>query len=129
VTDPNPSTPAFRRRVFLYGANMNPQWIRQRWPAGRFVAIARAGGFLTRGAGLPANAFGPDLWGIVVDTGEEQRGMPVPLTLRDGTEATAMLAGDPADLGTLAEVLAEARYWELPAAYRDRIEAVLNQAS
>ena len=125
MTQSTPTAPAFKSRVFLCGADMNPQRIRQRWPNARFVAIARANGILTRGAGLPPNAFGPDLWGIVVETGAEQRGMPVPLTLRDGSEATAMITGTADDLGTLDELLAEARYWELPAAYRDQVAAVI----
>lgn len=115
----------FRSRVFLCGANMRPGAIRARWPAARFVALAQAGGFLTQWIGLPADAFGPNVWGIVVETGEWQRGTILPLTLRDGTESTAMVVGDPAEVGTPAEILAQARYWELPEAYRDRIEAYI----
>lgn len=124
-----PATPAFKSRVFLWGADMNPTTIRARWEGSRFVAIARAAGFLTRGAGMPAEAFGPEIWGIVVETGFEQPGMPLPLTLPDGTSATAMLAGEPGGLGTLAEILGEAHYWELPQTYRDRIQAYIDSAA
>lgn len=117
----SPVTPAFKSRVFLWGADMNPTTIRARWEGSRFIGIARAAGLLTRGVGLPAEAFGPEIWGIVVETGSEQRGMPVPLTLPDGTSTTAMLAGEPDRMGTPADILAEANYWELPQAYRDRI--------
>lgn len=125
MTDPFP----FRSRVFLCGADMRPSAIRRRWPAARFVALARAGGFLTRGIGLPSDAFGPEVWGIVVETGERQRGTPLPVTLRDGTETTAMIVGDPSEIGSPDEILAQARYWELPEAYRERIEAYIASAS
>jgi len=121
-----PAVPAFKSRVFLWGVDMNPTAIRARWEGSRFIGIARAAGYLTRGVGLPADAFGPEIWGIVVETGVEQRGMPVPLTLPDGTSATAMLAGGPGSLGTPVEMLAEAHYWELPQAYRDRIQAFID---
>lgn len=122
------AAPAFKSRVFLWGADMNPTTIRSRWPGGRFVTVARATGHLTRGAGMAANAFGPEIWGVVVETGEEQQGVPLPLTLPDGASATAMLTDDSGSLGAPAEILAEANYWELPQAYRDRIQAAIDAA-
>ncbi len=126
TTDEIFTAPAFKSRVFLWGADMNPTTIRSRWPGGRFVTIARAPGLLTRGAGLRSEAFGPEIWGVVVETGEEQMGMPLPLELPGGADVTAMLAGSPGDLGSPAEMLAEADYWELPQDYRDRIQAFIN---
>ncbi|MDQ3444534.1 MAG: hypothetical protein M3490_13125 [Chloroflexota bacterium] len=123
-----PASPAFKSRLFLWGGDMNPSTIRSRWEGSRFIAIARASGLLTRDIGLPPDAFGQELWGIIVETGTEQRGMPLPLTLSDGTSTTAMLAGAPGDLGELAEILAEAHYWELPQDYRDRIQAFIETA-
>ncbi|MDQ3653561.1 MAG: hypothetical protein M3457_00595 [Chloroflexota bacterium] len=123
-----PAAPAFKSRVFLWGADMNPTTIRSRWPNGRFVAIARAAGRLTRTAGMPKEAFGPEIWGIIVETRVEQQGTPLPLTLPDGVSATAMLAGEPGSLGTPADILAEANYWELPQTYRDRIQAFIESA-
>lgn len=123
------ATPPFKSLVFLWGADMNPTTIRRRWPEGRFVAIAWAAGLLTRGAGLPAGAFGPEVWGIVVETGIAQAGTPVPLALPDGSEATAMLTGEPDAIGAPVDILAEANYWELPQAYRDRIKAVVDVAA
>lgn len=120
MTDSSPAP--FRSRAFLCGKDMQPSAIRARWPEARFVALARTSGWLTRGLGLPINAFGPEIWGIVVDTGEVQDGTFLPVTLRDGTETTAMAVGDPSDTGTPEEMLAGARYWELPEAYRERIE-------
>ncbi len=119
------NVPAFKSRVFLWDADMHPTAIRGRWPAARFEGIASGPGFLTQGIGLPPFAFGPRVWGILIDTGEPQRGMAVPIARRDGAEAAAMLVGDPYEVGSLAVVLAEARYWELPRDYRDAIEAVI----
>jgi len=113
----------FKSRVFLFGADMKPATVLNRWAGGRFISIACADGILTQGAGLGKNAFGPEVWGIVVETGVAQRGSAVPLTLGDGSPATAMLTGDVSSLGTPADILAEANYWELPQSYRDRIRA------
>ncbi len=124
--DETPVGHAFKSRVFLWGADMNPTTVRARWPGSRFVATARAAGLLSRSAGLPPEAFGPEIWGIVVETGDVQRGTPVPLTLADGASATAMLVDAPGGAGNPAEILAEARYWELPQAYRDRIVAFID---
>lgn len=126
---PGPAViPAFKRCVFLCGANMSPEAIRQQWPQARFRGIARADGIVIPGERWGEGAFGDEVWGIIVDTGEEQRGMPVPLTRRDGTADTAMLTGAPVLASDAAAILAEAHYWELPAAYRDRIQAWLDRA-
>ena len=114
--------PAFRFRVFLCGADMQPSRIRARWPQARFVSIARADGVLAAGLGLGWYGLGPEIWGIVVETGEPQRGAMLPLWLADGTSVTAMAVDGPEAFGSVAEALAQARYWELPADYRDRLE-------
>jgi hypothetical protein len=107
---------------------MNPSRIRARWPDGRFTSIAAAAGFLARAAGLPRDAFGPEIWGVIVETGALQPGTPLPLTLPDGTSTTAMLTGDPESLGSPVEILAETQYWELPQDYRDRIQGWIESA-
>lgn len=116
--------PAFRTRVFLAGASMRPSAIRARWPHARLVSIARADGVIAMGLGLGGYELGPELWGIVVETGEVQRGTMLPLWLPDGSSITAMSPGGPEEFGTVADALAQARYWELPASYRERLEAV-----
>jgi hypothetical protein len=121
------SEPSFKSRVFLCGADMHPTAIRQRWPRARFLGIGWVDGIVAVGLGLPPFALGPQLWGILLEVGVPQRGMPAPVTMRDGTGATAMLTGDPEAVGKLPEMLAEARYWELPRAYRERIEAAIDQ--
>jgi hypothetical protein len=122
------TSPAFRRQVFLCGADMDPISIRQRWPEARFTGIARVDGIITGALGLPPYAFGPDVWGIVVDTGAEQPGAMIPLTLRDGSSATAMGTADASRFGTLKDALAQALYWELPAAYREQLQAAIDKA-
>ncbi len=52
----------------------------------------------------------------------------LPLRLIDGTSVTAMTDGDPAGFGSVTEALAQARYWELPANYRDRLEQAATSA-
>ncbi len=106
---------------------MDPITIRQRWPEARFAGIAKADGIITGALGLPSYAFGPDVWGIVVDTGSEQSGAMIPLTLRDGTSTTAMGTADAARFGTLKDALAQALYWELPAAYREQLQAAIDK--
>jgi len=117
--------PAFRSKVFLCGADMQPSRIRARWPRARFVSLARADGVIAAGMGLGWYGLGPEVWGIVVETGELQEGWMLPLWLRDGSEATAMVVGDRAAFGTVSEALAQALYWELPAAYRERLQAAI----
>jgi hypothetical protein len=108
---------------------MHPSAIRQRWPEARFIGIGWVNGALSRGIGLERDALGPQIWGILVDAGTPLEGMFVPVTQRDGTAATAVLNGDPAAVGTLSGMLAQARYWELPRDYRDRIEAASGAVS
>jgi hypothetical protein len=105
---------------------MNPVTIRQRWPEARFVGIARADGVLAAGMGLGWYGLGPDIWGIVVETGAEQQGTMVPVTLRDGTNGTAVIVGGVEQVGTLPDVLAQAHYWELPAVYREQLQRVID---
>lgn len=119
---------AFRSRVFLCGADMQPSRIRARWPEARFVAMARADGVIAAGLGLGWYELGPEVWGIIVEAGEPQEGTMLPVWLRDGSAVTAMVVGDRAEFGTVGEALAQARYWELPAAYRDQLEAAVNRA-
>jgi hypothetical protein len=120
--------PSFTRVAFLCGEDMHPSAIRQRWPGARFLGIGWVNGVLSSGIGLEPDALGPRIWGILVDTGAPLEGMFVPVTRRDGTPATAVVSGEPAVVGSLAGMLAQARYWELPRDYRDRVEAAASEA-
>ena len=117
--------PTFRSQVFLWGADMQPSRIRARWPQARFVSLARADGVIAAGVGLGWYELGPEVWGIVVETGEPQEGAMLPLWLPDGSAMTAMVVGDRSAFGTLPEALAQAHYWELPAAYRERLQEAI----
>jgi hypothetical protein len=130
VTTPNTlAVPGFKTRIFLFRSDMNPTIVLTRWPCSRFIAVAHADGMITQGMGLGAYAFGRDVWGIIVETGAEQRGAAVPLTLRDGSPSTAMLVAGPSDGASVAKTLVEANYWELPQAYRDRIKAYIDTSA
>lgn len=118
--------------VFLCGADMNPLAIAARpgLERARFVAIARMEGNEAARAGLPSPLGTGQIWGIVLSAApppDVSAERTVPVVLRDGTATSAILITGPQTAGTTVEILAEARYWELPVAYRDRLAAVLLQ--
>ncbi len=92
---------------FLTGADMDPTAVRAARPEGRFVARAQQ-------AGAPE----PGVWGILVEAplGDGDAGLPEVATVTDDGRAfdARAVAPPPADP---AEVVAAARYWELPPAY------------
>ena len=118
--------------VFLCGADMNPVAIAGHpgLEQARFVAIARTEGSVARRAGLPPALGAGDIWGIVlsaVPPPDAVAPFTVPVVLRDGTAAGAILLTGPDTAGTASGILAEAHYWELPVAYRQRLGAILLQ--
>ena len=54
------------------------------------------------------------VWGIVVRDDATPEGQGIEVTLRDGRTVTAILVTRPADVADLNAVIAQARYWELP---------------
>jgi hypothetical protein len=101
--------------LFLSGAEMQPERVRAAWPAARFRARARLEPRPQGAAPPPANpAY--ERWGILID---------IPDAAVDGEARTAR--GDdgraftvvvvPPDDADPAEVLAAAKYWELPPPY------------
>lgn len=125
--------------VFLCGADMNPSLIgdRKGLERARFVAIARIDGTLTGRAGLPPDLASGEIWGIalaIAPAADPARSSSTPIATvsivwRDGTSAEAALMTDPTTVGTVADVLSEAHYWELPVAYRNRLQALVSGAS
>ena len=128
--------------AFLCGADMMPEETRARpeLEDAEFISIARVHGAHGQRLGLPAaliderpSSPGPPgaIWGIALrlplieDEANRLRGEVVPVTLRDGTELEGTLATTAESVGAPADVLAAARYWELPGDYRDRLEAAL----
>lgn len=114
--------------VFLCGADMHPSQIKGRagFERARFVAIARMEGSHAGQAGLPPSLGSGEIWGIAlrVEPGDATA-ETVSIVLRDGTTAEATLMTDSTTAGSVVGVLAEAHYWELPVAYRDRLQALL----
>lgn len=118
--------------VFLCGADMNPTLVRRRagLERARFVAIARIDGSEAGRVGLPAELGSDAIWGIALTIAADAslpmpRGAAVSTVLRDDTSVEAVVLTDPVTVGSVADVLREAHYWELPVAYRDRLQALL----
>jgi hypothetical protein len=110
--------------VYLSGAEMQPERVRDAWPEARFVARGRLQP-RPLGAVAPPADTRYETWGIVIE---------VPDVAGDG-DARSAVADDgrifivvvpPADDADPAAVLAAARYWELPPAYVRRLAIVAN---
>ncbi len=122
--------------AFLCGADMNPLAITGRpgLAGARFVAIGWIKGSLASRVGLPGALGTGEIWGIVLSI-PPRPGQPltaaapdtVPVVLRDGSAIEAISITGPESAGTIAAILAEAYYWELPVAYRDRLGALLSR--
>jgi hypothetical protein len=112
--------------AFFCGADMDPRAIRARdgFATARFVAIGATGA----APDVMPHALGDgDIWGIVIRASEHASLADTPrvsVTLRDGATVHAALLTTPDTAGSAAEILAQARYWELPAPYRNRLEAL-----
>lgn len=102
--------------LFLSGAEMEPSAVLAAAPGARFVARARLGGE------EDAEAGGEEaVWGILVRVpagqGATEGGQKRAVTTDDGRSFRAAVVGDGRPRGAAAEILAAARYWELPPAY------------
>lgn len=107
--------------LFFSGEQMTPEGIRAAYLKATFIAR----GSVPAGAGQVAEPFAAVIdgavWGIAVAVDREIDGPALIVTLDDGRQIDAvgaepLLAGDP------ATVLANARYWESPPAFVDRIK-------
>jgi hypothetical protein len=112
------------RYAFLCGADMDPRAIRARdgFATARFVAIGATGAAADV---MPHKLGDGDIWGIVVRAPEHallDEASRIPVVLRDGATVHAALLTTPDTAGSAAEILARARYWELPVPYRNRLE-------
>lgn len=133
MSDQTPTkAPTATNLVFLCGADMNPEIIRRRTGLedARFTTIACAGSDVATRAGLPDGLGDDDIWGIAL-TGatlrEESQALgrdTVTIRMPDGSSGDALLLTNPTTVGIPAAILAEARYWELPRDYCDRLEAL-----
>lgn len=101
--------------LFLSGAEMQPERVREVWPEARFLARAR---LEPRPLGAVAAPIGTEYerWGILIEApGTEAAGESRATRTDDGRLFVAV-ALPPDDADPVA-VLAAARYWELPPAY------------
>lgn len=111
--------------IFL-GSDMDPERIKARpdMAGGRFTGI---GAVTARDmAGLELSLPEVDeIWGVVMQLpGTHIDGPTVPVRLRTGEDIVAAVLTTPADLDNRDAVIAEARYWELPLAYREALETL-----
>lgn len=106
--------------LFLCGGDMDPTAVRAAYPGARFVARVR----------LVDDAGGarPEVWGILLRSAGGGSGPDRAVVTDEGRSFAARLAGTEAITGTPAEILAAARYWELPPAYVQRLRAAATAA-
>ena len=110
--------------LFLSGAEMQPERVRDTWPEARFVARGRLQPRPLGAVAPPAGAHF-ETWGIVIETpagtvAGDSRGA----ITDDGRVFTVGVP--PADDADPAAVLAAARYWELPPPYVRRLAIAAN---
>ena len=110
--------------LFLSGAEMEPERVRDAWPEARFVARAR---LQPRPLGAVAAPAGVryETWGIVIETSDA----PIPGDARgavaDDSRDFAVIVPSPVDTDPAADRVA-ARYWELPPPYVRRLAFAAN---
>lgn len=122
--------------AFLFGSDMDPGTVRATYPGARFVARARIPGgpgeYPWHPAGDPADwpqdESSLDVWGILVHLPEGTSPPIAPLrqvVTDDGRRFEVFLGTDGSTVGEPADVLAAARYWELPPAYVSRLQSAI----
>jgi hypothetical protein len=110
--------------LFLSGAEMQPERVRDAWPEARFVARGRLEPRPLGAVAPPAGAR-YEAWGIVIETpGEPATGDARSAVTDDGRIFAVTIY--PADDADPAAVLAAARYWELPPPYVRRLAIAAN---
>jgi hypothetical protein len=110
--------------MFYSGDLMRPEAIRDAFPNALFIARAS----VPVSAGPVAERFaavvGDEVWGIAVETGAKSGGTEIQVVTDDGRQLPVVLA-EPLLGGNPVQVLANARYWELPPDYVNAISAVV----
>jgi hypothetical protein len=112
--------------LFLSGAEMEPERVRDAWPEARFVARARLQP-RPRGAVVPPAGVRYETWGIIIETTDALVTGDARGAVADDGRVFAVIVPPPDD-GDPAAVLAAARYWELPPAYVRRLMSAANAA-
>ena len=110
--------------LFLSGAEMEPERVRDVWPDARFVARGR---LQPRPVGAIAPPTGTryETWGIVLETPHSSATGDPRSAVTDDGRVLAVTVPPPEDTDPAA-VLAAARYWELPPAYVRRLASAAN---
>jgi hypothetical protein len=118
--------------LFLSGADMDPTKVRAAYPAAHFVARARVSArseeiALPFAVQLGADGARAEVWGILIEQpgGNGASGELRQATTDDGRAFEAVLAGAQRASGQPADVVAAARYWELPPAYVGKLRAAI----
>jgi hypothetical protein len=111
--------------LFLSGADMDPTAIRNAYPGARFVARSR---LVAAGDALPpayGDLDGSEIWGILLTAPFQPVTGAVDVVTDDGRQFQAQLGFGGLLCGSPDDVLAAARYWELPPAYITRLRAAV----
>jgi hypothetical protein len=110
--------------LFYSGEGMTPEGIRAEYPEARFIARGSVQAEPAQIAEEFASAADATVWGIAVEIDGERVGQSLMVTLDDGRQLEAVVA-EPLLGGDPATVLANARYWESPPAFVDRIRSAV----
>lgn len=110
--------------AILFGTDMEPERIRTQpeTEGARFVGIGAIDDQSRIGLELPLPDVA-EIWGVVVRlrSGSRVDGPVVPVMMRTGEEIEATVLTDADAFEDPEAVIAEARYWELPVAYRNAL--------
>jgi hypothetical protein len=110
--------------LFYTGEGMTPEGIRAAYPEARYIARGSVRVETSRVPEPFATVIEGAVWGIAVEIDGDADGRELTVTLDDGRQLEAVVA-EPLLGGDPAVVLANARYWESPPAFVDRIASVV----
>ncbi len=120
--------------IFVSGSDMDPTRVNATYPGAQFIARA----WVEARQGEIAPAFGKavapsgygETWGILLHVPDAPAGdaKPRTATTDDGRVFDATLIGDRLLMGEPAEMVAAARYWELPPIFVNRLAHALEVA-
>lgn len=111
--------------LFLSGADMDPTAIRAAYPGARFVARSK---LIAASEALPpaySSLDGAEIWGILLTTAAQPASGIAEVMTDDGRRFQASLGFGGLLCGSPDDVLAAARYWELPPSYITRLRAAV----
>jgi hypothetical protein len=110
--------------LFCSGEAMTPEGIRAAFPEGRFIARGSVQVDATQVPEPFRTVVDGEVWGVAIQIDGDRDGLAATVTLDDGRQLEAVVA-EPHLGGDPAAVLANARYWESPPAFVDRLASVV----